>query len=98
MQSSVKIGKHVIINTAASIDHDCIVEDFAHVSPNATLSGNVKVGEGSHIGAGAVIIPNITIGKWAMIGAGSDVTKNVPDYSVVVGNPARKIKTLNKKN
>ncbi len=97
LQSSVTIGKHVIINTAASIDHDCEVGDFVHVSPNATLCGNVKVGEGSHIGAGAVIIPNITIGKWAMIGAGSVVTKDVPDYSVVVGNPARKIKTIKKK-
>ncbi|MCB9211121.1 MAG: acetyltransferase [Ignavibacteriales bacterium] len=96
LQSSVQVGKHVIINTAASIDHDCIIEDFVHISPNATLCGNVSVGEGTHIGAGAVIIPNIKIGKWAMVGAGSIVTKDVPDYSVVVGNPARKIKTINK--
>ncbi len=98
LQSSVKIGKHVIINTAASIDHDCVLDDFVHISPNATLCGNVKVGEGTHIGAGAVIIPNITIGKWSMIGAGSVVTKDIPDFSIVVGNPARKIKTINKKN
>jgi len=94
LQSSVKVGKHVIINTAASIDHDCLIEDFVHVSPNATLCGNVKIGVGTHVGAGAVIIPNITIGKWSMIGAGSVVTKDVPDYSIVVGNPARKIKTI----
>lgn len=93
LQSSVKIGNHVIVNTAASIDHDCRIGNFVHISPNATLCGNVSVGEGTHIGAGAVIIPNIKIGKWCMVGAGSVVTKDVQDYSVVVGNPARKIKT-----
>ena len=93
LQSSTKVGKHVIINTAASIDHDCVIDNFAHISPNATLCGNVKIGEGTHIGAGAVIIPNRTIGKWCLIGAGTVVTKDVADYSVVVGNPARKIKT-----
>jgi len=98
LQVSVKIGKHVIINTAASIDHDCIIKDFAHISPNATLCGGVEIGEGTHIGAAAVVIPNIKIGKWCIIGAGSVVIKDVPDYSVVVGNPAKQIKTATKKD
>ncbi len=97
LQSSVIVGKHVIVNTAASIDHDCLLEDFVHISPNATLCGNVSVGEGTHIGAGAVILPNIKIGKWTVIGAGSVVTKDVTDNTIVVGNPARKIKSLTKK-
>jgi len=87
-----KIGKHCIINTAASIDHECIIEDFVHISPNATLSGNVQVGEGTHIGAGAVVIPNIKIGKWATIGAGAVIIKDVPDGATVVGNPGKIIK------
>jgi UDP-2-acetamido-3-amino-2,3-dideoxy-glucuronate N-acetyltransferase len=45
------------------------------------------------IGAGAVILPGVTIGRHALIGAGSVVTKDVPDYAVVVGNPARVIRT-----
>lgn len=89
------IGKHCIINTNASIDHDCIIYDFAHISPSATLCGNVKVGEGSHIGAGATIISNINIGKWCVIGAGAVITKDVPDYSLVVGIPGKIIKKLN---
>lgn len=92
IQSSVMIGKHSIVNTSATIDHDCFIEDFVHISPNATLCGNVFIGEGSHIGAGAVIIQGIKIGKWATIGAGSIVTKDVSDYAVVVGNPARVLK------
>lgn len=93
LQSSTKVGKHAIINTCASVDHDCLIGNYAHISPNATLCGNVKIGEGTHVGAGAVIIPNITIGKWCIIGAGAVVTKDVDDYTVVVGNPARKIKS-----
>ena len=88
------IGKHCIINTNASIDHDCIINDFVHISPSATLCGNVNVGEGSHIGAGATIIPNINIGKWCIIGAGAVITKDVPDYSLVVGIPGKIIKKL----
>lgn len=95
IQSSVKIGKHVIVNTSASIDHDCVIEDYSHISPNATLSGNVKIGEGTHVGAGSVIIPNIEIGKWCKIGAGSVVIKDIPDFSVVVGNPGKIIKSYN---
>ena len=86
------VGKHCIINTNASIDHDCIIEDFVHLSPSATLCGNVKVGEGTHIGAGATIIPNIKVGKWCIIGAGAVITKDVPDYSLVVGVPGKIIK------
>jgi UDP-2-acetamido-3-amino-2,3-dideoxy-glucuronate N-acetyltransferase len=44
---------------------------------------------GASIGANAVLVCGITVGKWAMIGAGSVVTKDVPDYALVVGNPAR---------
>jgi len=89
---SSNIGKHCILNTSCSIDHDCQIEDFVHVSPNATLTGDVQVGEGAHIGAGAVVIQGIRIGKWATIGVGAVVIRDVPDYAVVVGNPAKIIK------
>jgi acetyltransferase-like isoleucine patch superfamily enzyme len=48
--------------------------------------------EEAHIGANSVVVPGITIGKRSQIGAGSVVTKDVPPFSVVVGNPARVIK------
>ena len=50
--------------------------------------------QGAWIGAGATIMPGICIGKHAIVGAASVVTHDVPNYSVVVGNPARVIKTL----
>jgi acetyltransferase EpsM len=56
------------------------------------LCGTVKVGEGTLIGARAIVIPGKKIGKWVTIGAGSVVVKDIPDYAVAVGNPARVIK------
>jgi sugar O-acyltransferase (sialic acid O-acetyltransferase NeuD family) len=96
IQSSCQIGKHCIVNTLSSIDHDCILLDFVHVSPSATLCGGVKIGEGTQIGAGATVIQNINIGKWCIIGAGSVITEDIPDYSVVVGVPGRIIKNIKK--
>lgn len=92
IQIDTNIGKHAIINTSASIDHDCVIEDFVHIAPNVTLCGGVKVGEGTLIGAGATVIPLVKIGKWCNIGAGAVIIKDVPDYSTVVGNPGKIIK------
>ena len=48
------------------------------------------------VGAGATILPGVCIGRHAIVGAGSVVTKDVPDYAVAVGNPAKVIKMLDK--
>lgn len=94
VNAATVVGKHCIINTNASVDHDCTLGDYVHISPNATLCGTVTVGHGTHIGAGATVIPNITIGSNCVVGAGSVVIRNIPDNCVVVGNPARVIKTV----
>lgn len=83
------IGNGVICNTGTIIEHECRVDDFAHIAPNATLCGNVSVGRGSFIGAGAVVKEGITIGQNAVIGAGTVVLKDIPDGATVVGNPQR---------
>ena len=51
----------------------------------------VEVFEGASIGSGAICIAPVRIGKWALVGAGSVVTKNVKDFALVVGNPARQV-------
>lgn len=94
LQADVIIGNHVIINTASSIDHECFIDSYAHISPNSTLCGNVSIGEGTWIGAGTTILPGVNIGKWCTIGAGSVVTKDIPDFSLAVGNRCKIIKTL----
>ena len=95
VQVDSRIGNHVLINTRTSIDHDCVIDSFAHLAPGVVLCGRVSIGEGAFIGAGAVILPGIQVGKWAQVGAGSVVIRNVPDGATVVGNPARVIKTSN---
>lgn len=87
-----EVGSHCIINTGAVVEHDCIIEDFVHISPNASLAGGVTVGEGSQVGIGACVRQGIKIGKWCVIGAGAVVVKDIPDFAVVVGNPAKIIK------
>ena len=76
IQRGTRIGKHGIINTASSVDHDCVLGDFVHIAPNATLCGGVQIGDETFIGAG-------------VIGAGTVVTKNIPDGVTVVGNPGK---------
>jgi sugar O-acyltransferase (sialic acid O-acetyltransferase NeuD family) len=92
IQAQVSIGNHTIINTGSQVDHDCVVEDYAHLAPGVILCGDVSVGEGALVGAGATIIPGKKIGAWATIGAGAVVTKDIPDHAVAVGNPARIIR------
>ena len=92
IQRDVTIGNHVIINTGASIDHDCHIHDFSHIAPKATLCGNVDIGYGTLVGAGSIIHPGIKIGEWCTIGIGTTVMRDVPDFSVVIGNPGRILK------
>ena len=88
----VIIGKCCIINTSASVDHECNLGNGVHIGPGAKLAGCVSIGDFSFIGTNATILPNIKIGKNVVIGAGSVVTKDVPDNVNAYGNPCRIIK------
>lgn len=94
INSDSRIGRNVIVNTRASIDHDCTVGNGVHIAPGATLCGTVSVGDGTFVCAGATIIPNLAIGHNVVVGAGSTVIRDVPDYDLVAGSPARHIKSL----
>lgn len=96
IQSHVKIGKHVIVNTGASVDHDCTVGDYVHLAPKSVLCEGVKIGEGALIGAGAILLPGVKVGEWAVVGAGSVVTKDVERGMVVCGVPARQMQTAHR--
>ena len=87
-----KLGKHCIVNTKASIDHDCTIEDFVHIAPGATLCGGVTIGEGTLIGAGATVLPHVHIGKNVRVGAGAVVTTSLPDNVTSVGVPGKIIR------
>lgn len=89
-----QIDDDSILNTLCSIDHDCHIKAHAHIAPGVRLAGNVQVGEGTLIGIGTAVIPSVKIGAHSIVGAGSVVIRDIPDYCVAVGNPARVIKSL----
>lgn len=103
--NNVKIQNHAIIYHQAIIADGvfigpkvCFTNDKQPraINPDGTLKSaddwevaTIKIGYGSAIGAHSVITPGVTIGEWAMAGSGSVITKDVPDYALVFGNPAR---------
>ncbi|HMX17116.1 MAG TPA: DapH/DapD/GlmU-related protein, partial [Rhodocyclaceae bacterium] len=84
-----RIGSHAIVNTGASVDHDCVIGDGVHVAPGCRICGEAAVGDGALLGVGAVVLPGCRVGAGAVVGAGATVTADVADGMVVVGTPAR---------
>ena len=89
VQAGAAIGNHVIINTCASVDHDCVVSDYCHVAPGVHLGGAVKLEEGGPLGIGSCVIGLRTIGAWSTVGAGAAVVKDLAPGTVAIGVPAR---------
>jgi len=88
-----RLGDNVIVNTKASVDHDCVIGNHVHISVGVTFGGGVSVGDRTMIGIGAVIMPGLRIGADAVVGAGSVVTKDVPENTVVIGCPAKVVRS-----
>jgi len=94
----VNIGKKVWITAGVMIL--CHQRDISFFKKGMAImdcplkTATVVIKDGAHIGIGAIIMPGVTIGKSAVIGAGAVVVKDVPDYSIVAGIPAKIIKSL----
>ncbi len=88
------IGKGCIINTCSSIDHDCKIGDFVHVSIGAHLAGAVKVHSRTWIGAGDTVINKIFICDNWKVGAGPVVVNNITEVGTYVGVPAKKMEKI----
>ena len=83
------IGDYSIINTGASIDHDCTIGRNCHLAPRAALSGEITVEDNVFVGTNATILPRLRICSGSTVGAGAVVTKDVAPGVIVAGNPAR---------
>jgi sugar O-acyltransferase (sialic acid O-acetyltransferase NeuD family) len=83
------VGEFSIVNTGSSLDHDCTMHNFSSIAPGVFMGGLVEIGECSAVGVGASISDRISIGNHAVIGTGSVVVRDIPDFVVAYGNPAR---------
>lgn len=90
IQPGVVIGKHCIVNTGATVDHDCVLGDYVHVAPGAHLCGHVEIGEGTLIGVGVGIAPLCKVPAWSIVKARKleivSVTEpKEQDYGLIAG-------------
>ena len=90
VNTGTRVGENVLINTSASIDHDCVIGEHAHAAPGVVLSGGVHIGACAHVATGAKIIQGIRVGSEALVGAGAVVVHDVPAKVKVFGVPARR--------
>jgi UDP-perosamine 4-acetyltransferase len=89
VNANAAIDDLAIVNTGATIDHDCSIGVAAHIAPQSGLAGNVVVGACSFLGIGTKVIPGCRIGSNVMIGAGGVVISDVADGVTAVGVPIR---------
>ena len=97
LEHSVEIEDDVLIGSGVHIyveNHHFNNPDVSIIYQGHSQAEKVTLGEGSWIGANVIILPGVTIGKNCVVGAGSVVTKNVPDFSIAVGIPAKVIKKI----
>ena len=92
ISACARIGNQCIVNTRAVIEHDDVIEDYVHISPNAALGGTVRIGESAWIGLGASVVNNIHICAGVTVGAGAAVIGSITESGTYAGVPARKIK------
>lgn len=107
VSNHVKVGNGVKVQNNVSLYEGVELEDFVFCGPSCVFTNDLTprskypkgsagykktlIKTGASIGANATIVCGHTLGKWSMIGAGAVVTKNVPDYALMLGVPARQV-------
>ena len=103
VEGQVRIGDRVTVKCGVSLWDGLTVENDVFIGPNACFTNDKRprsrqyppefcktvLKEGCSLGGNCTILPDLTIGRWAMVGAGAVVTRNVPDFGLVIGSPAR---------
>lgn len=105
IETGAIVGNHVTVKNGVAIWDGVTIEDYVFLGPNCVLTNDLnpranrrksrvelletRIGANASIGANATIVCGVTIGRGAFIGAGTVVVRSIPDFALVVGNPAR---------
>src|SRR6516162_2915954 len=102
IENDVVLGDRVTVKCGVSLYDGLVLEDDVFVGPDVAFSNDLRprsrrpvthprtlVRTGASLGAGAILLPGVTVGQWAMVGAGALVTRDVPDFALIYGSPAR---------
>ncbi|WP_095064112.1 acyltransferase [Pseudomonas sp. Irchel s3f19] len=110
IEGDVVLGDNVTVKSGVYLWDGTRIADDVFIGPNATFTNDamprskvypeqfngISLERGASIGANATLLPGIVVGEYAMVGAGAVVTKDVPPYAVVVGNPAKIIRVIDR--
>lgn len=92
MSANAIVNDHCTLLGNSFIGHDSVVGEFCHIASNAVVGAFVEIGTGVHVGLNATVREHIKIGSNSIIGAGAVIVKDVPENSIVVGNPGKILK------
>lgn len=94
IQADTVIGVNSIINTNASVDHDCTIGAHVHIAPAATLCGGVTIESYCFIGSGATVIQGLKVGESSVVGAGVALVRDLAKGHTVLGAAVRKYEAI----
>ena len=110
IENEVIVGNDVTIKNGVRIFDGASIQDNVFIGPNVIFTNDkyprskkeyklhrINIGKGAAVGAGSILVGPVNIGEFAMMGAGSVVTKDIPSYSLAVGNPAKIVGSVNDK-
>ena len=88
INAEARVGRNTILNTGCLLEHDVKVGDHCHISTKAVINGGTSISDRVFVGSSAVLAHMISVGNDCIISSGSVVRKNIPNKSLVFGNPA----------
>ena len=103
IENDVVLGDRVTVKCGVSLYDGLAIENDVFVGPDVVFANDprprsgrrlteyprTRIREGASLGAGSIVLPGITVGRFAMVGAGALLTRDVPDFALAYGNPAR---------